>query len=398
MAKQKRSEKQLTRRQVARREKEYRAQRLITMIAGSLGVVILGILIYGVVTEVFIKARRPVAKVGDTVITTQDYRARQSYERWMTEMQIFQYQSYLSQLAAQQTAGLLPDSDDPEADPGLASLIQQLQLQLGSLERQLSPDLAPVFGGQVLDRMIEETLVREEAAERGLTISDERMEEEIQLLLGYDPNPTNPLTDTDTLTDPVAPLAPVEDFNDIYRQFRTNVLQPSRFAEQDFRDMVRASILRQQLRNEMAEGIPLEQEQVEIVLFSLETEEAAEAARIRLVEDNEDPEELGEEFLMDEDPSTAAYSLPWLPAGYLSSQVGIDVEKAAFNTSVGRASTVVRGQDGRYYVVYVSGREVRELSQDFIAQAGDEAYEHWLESAKAEHAEYLDWQAALVTR
>lgn len=168
MAKYRRTEKQLTRRQVARREKEYRAQRLITFIAAGLGVLIVGILIYGIVTELFIKAQRPVAKAGDTVITTQDYRARQSYERWMTQLQVYQYQSYLAQLGGQQTPVIAPEEGEEDPNAGMDSLIQQLQLQLASLERQLSPDLASVFGGQVLDRMIEEALVQQEAAERGL--------------------------------------------------------------------------------------------------------------------------------------------------------------------------------------------------------------------------------------
>jgi parvulin-like peptidyl-prolyl isomerase len=398
MAKYKRSEKQLTRRQVARREKEYRAQRLITWIAASLGVVILGILIYGVVTEVFIKARRPVARVGDRVITTQDYRARQTYERWMTEMQVFQYQSYLAQLAAQQTRPSNDDGENSDADTGLDSLIQQLQLQLGSLERQLSPDLAPIFGGQVLDRMIEETLVRQEAAERGLSVSDDRMRQEIGLLLGLNPNPITLDPDTEDATPAAEMEGSMEDFDDIYRQFKTNVLQPTRFDEKDFRDMVRASILRDELRNAMAESVDLQQDQVEIILFSLATEESAEATRDRLTQDNEDPEALAEEFAMDEDPTTSAFSLPWLPAGYLSAQLGREVESVAFNTAVGRTSPVVRGQDGLYYVIYVSGHELRELSEDLAVQAGNQAYELWLTTAKAQHAEYLDWQAALVTR
>jgi parvulin-like peptidyl-prolyl isomerase len=397
MAKYKRSEKQLTRRQVARREKEFRAQRLITWIAAGLGVLILGILVYGIVTEVFIKAQRPVARIGDTVITTQDYRARQSYERWMTEMQVFQYRSYLTQLASQQT--LTPgDEESPDTDVGLESLIQQLQIQLGNLERQLSPDLAPVFGGQVLDRMIEETLVRQEAVERGLSVSDERMKEEIAMLLGLNPDPTTPITDTETMTETVAPVSEMEDYNEIYGQFKTNVLQATRFAEKDFRDMVRASILRDQLRDEMAQNVDLTQEQVEIILFNLESEEIAEGIRDRLTEGSEDPEELAEELMLDDDATTGAFSLPWLPVGYLGAQLGMEVESAAFNTPVGRVSPVVRGQDGSYYVIYVSGREARELSEELASQAGDQAYEMWLTRAKAEQAEYFNWQAALVTR
>jgi parvulin-like peptidyl-prolyl isomerase len=291
---------------------------------------------------------------------------------------------------------LTEDEAGEQLDVGLESLIQQLQLQLSSLERQLSPDLAPIFGGQVLDRMIEEALVRQEAAQRGLAVSDERMREEIGVLLGI--NTAAPPDEIDTTADDLATGVGMEDFDEIYAQFKTNVLQTSRFAEKDFRNMVRASVLRDQLRAELAEGVELEQEQVEAVLFSLETEETAEATRARLVDDEEDPEDLVEEFATDEDPGTAAFSLPWLPTGYLAAQLGIEIERAAFNTPVGDTSPIVLGQDGRFYIVYVGGREVRELSEEFAAQSGDQAYESWLAQAKSEHAEYLNWQAALVTR
>ena len=106
---------------------------------------------------------------------------------------------------------------------------------------------------------------------------------------------------------------------------------------------------------------------------------------------------LVEEFGADEDDTTLGYSLPWLPVGYLGAQLGLDVERAAFNTPVGRASEPILGEDGNYYVIYVKGHEVRELSQDLLAQAENQAYEGWLAQAKDERAEYLDWEDAVIS-
>lgn len=400
MANKTQGNKQLTRRQVARREKEHRAQQLITWIAAGLGIAILGILIYGVVTEVFIKARRPVATVGETAITTQAFKTRQEYERWMTQLQIYQYENYLSQLAAQQAAEPSPETtsadEATEVDLGMDTLIQQLQMQLSSLEQQLSTDMATVYGSQVLESMIEEELVRQEAEVRGLTVTDEEMEEQIGVMLGYTPQDTTPITETSAVTGTVTPTAEPEDFDDLYNQFKTNVLQAVRYSEKDFRNMLRASLLQDKLRTAMGEDVELEQDQVEVVIFSSDTEADAQGVYTRLTEKEEDPEALVEEFGTDEDETTLGYTLPWLPTGYLGPQVGEEIEQAAFNTPAGQASQPILASDGQYYVIYVKGHEVRELSEDLAAQAGDLAFEGWLSRAKEERVEYHDWENAVI--
>ncbi|MGC9523350.1 MAG: peptidylprolyl isomerase [Anaerolineae bacterium] len=397
MTKRKAPQKRLTRRQLARHEREHRAQRLMTWIAIGVGVVITAILIYGVVTEVFIKARRPVARVGEETITTRQFKARQSYERWMTELEIYQYQTYLSQLSAQQQAATTtPEEEDQGSDDYTDALIQQLQLQLSSLEQQLSADMAPVYAGQVLDAMIEEIILRQEASKRDLNVSDEEIDQAIQLMLGYDPEATSALTETETLTDTVA-APPQEDFESYYEQFQTNVLEVARYPEEDFRETVRANIIRERIQTELAKEIPQVQDQVETTIFTVGTEEAAEALRARIEEEGVDPETIVEEFSDDEDEMTSGYALGWLPMGYLGPQMGIEVEQAAFNTPVGQASQPVVGQDGQYYVVYVSGHEERELGEQLLAQAEQEAYEGWLAKIKDERVEYYDWESAVVT-
>lgn len=419
MAKQKQTEKQLTRRQMARREKEHQAQRLITWIAIGTGIVILAILIYGVVTEVFIEARRPVAQVGDATITTRDFEARQRYERWMTQLEVYQYQSYLDQIAASQPPEATPDATGespettPEVDDGMSDLIQQLQLQVASLERQLSPEMASLYAGGILDSMIEEELVRQEAATRGLTVTEDEVQERVGLILGYDPSATETVTDTvtstelpsetdaltetESLTETAVPTPAPMDFDELYAQFETNVLKVTRYSEDDFRAMVRAGLLKEQLQAELAEEVEPVQDQVETILFSAETEEDAQAIEVRINDEGADPEALVEEYGGNEDPSTSATALPWLPLGYLGSQLGMDMERVAFNTPVGKASDPVLGQDGRYYVVYVTGHEERELTENLMAQAGEQAYQGWLSSTKDARAEYLEWEGAVVT-
>lgn len=408
MAKQRPTDKRPTRKQLARREREERAQRWLLISAITIGAVVLVILGYGLVTELIIKAQRPVARVGEVAITTKDFKARQTYERWLTELQIYQYQSYIQQLTAAQAAAPTPEageSSEAPVDDGTNALIQQLQIQLSSMQSQLSADMASSYAENVLNSMVEEELVRQEAAARGLTVTDAEVEERIGLIIGYNPeaetSPTETVTSTETITATATPATPTQQqsYDELYKLFKTDVLQITNYAEKDFVAMVRASLLADRLRTEFLTDVETVADQIEGALFSVGTDEAARALQERLNNGEVTPEALIDELTNDNDDTSLGFSLPWLPAGYLAGQMGPEIEQAAFNTPVGQASEPVPDADGTYYyVVYVTGHEEREVSEDILAQAGDQAYQDWLASAKETSVAYLDWEDAVVTQ
>lgn len=403
MTKRQGKRKQLTRRQVARREREARAQKILTLTAIGVGAVVLFLLVYGLVTEVIIAARTPVARVGEETITTNEFQARQSYERWMTELEIFQYQSYLDQLELSAQQGITGTTGTDGNAPASNPLIQQLEITISNLRRQLSPDLANVFAGQILDDMIEEELVRQEAEVRGLTAPEDDIQQRIELTLGYDREAaTTPVTDTSSLTDTsgidesLTGIGEQPAFEDLYNQFEENVLDVTRYPEEDFQAMIRADVLRERLMEIFAEDVEAVQEQVESTIFILETEEAAESIQARINVEGEDPATLVEELTNDESDTSTGFELPWLPVGYIGSQISIEVEQIAFNTPAGRAADPVLGNENLYYVVYVSGHEERELGPELLSQAEQQAYDDWLAEVKEEKSEYLEWEEAVV--
>jgi len=398
-------DRQLTRRQMARRDREFRLQRILTLTAAAVGIVVVALLVVGLVIEIS-RARRPAARVGDVEITAKAFKTRQAYERWMTQLQILQYQDYISQLSAMQLDATSTITDaQQQVDDGTAAFLQQLQAQVSSLENQLQPDLASAYAGQVLDAMIEEELVRQEAAARGLTVADDDMQLRTEQLLGYDREAaSSAITETTTLTDTAAITEsatatpqPQMSYDELYKQFRTNVLDITRFSEKDFRRMVEAQLLSESLIEALGENVTKVQDQVEGTMFAVATEEDAEALRTRLNDEGADPAAIVEEFDADDDSATIGYTFTWLPVGYIGSQLGTDVERAAFNTAVGNASPAVFGNDGQLYVVYVTGHEERELSESMLGSAQQQAYDTWLSEAKTSTVEYLDWEAAVVT-
>ena len=141
--------KKTMRRQPSRLQREKRFERILIWSVIVLGLLVVGVLGYGIVFEKLIKAREPVAFVGDTPITTADFQARVGYERVLMN---YEAQSLFQQLQ-------FIDPEDPNAD----FYLQYIQAQIGDLQSQLSPENAEGVGEQVLEQMIQEELVRREA-------------------------------------------------------------------------------------------------------------------------------------------------------------------------------------------------------------------------------------------
>lgn len=372
MAKKESTPKTLTRRQVARRVKEERLNRILTWSAIGVVAVVLLIIGYGLITELVIKARRPVARVDGVAITTQQFQRRLYYERLLMRRQLQVYQGYLTQI-------------DPN-DETMQSFYQQIQSSVTSLESQLSANMASVVGKQVLDNMLEEELVRKEAQARSLTVSQDDVTLAIEKLVGYDRAATETVTDTST----------IKSFETLYGDLKENFLKPSRLSEQELRTMVETSLLRDKLIALFGTDIPQTSDQVDPIIFAVDSDETGMALQQR-IENGEDPTGLIVELNNDESEQTAGYALGWVPVGYLGGQLGPEIEQVVFNTPVGKAAEPVLGSDGQYYVIYINGHEERPVDEATLRQMREDAYNAWLEPQKQERWEYLDWQKAVLT-
>ncbi len=374
MAKQENPKPELNRRQLARREKEKRLNRIL--IGSAIGVVALVILIigYGVIAEFVLKPGKPVATVDGVAITTAAYQHRLSYERLLMRNQLTTYQNYLAQL-------------DPN-DETMASFYQQLQSMTSNLETQLSDTMASLLGKQVLDDMIEEQLVRAEAQSRNLTVTADEVNLRIEQMVGYD----RTITETATITDTAAQ----QSFDSLYQSFRENILDVSQLSADEYRTIIETSLLRDQLKAIIGADVNQTAEQVETTFFTAADEEAAKALQERL-NNGADPTALIEELNNDADDLTAGYAMSWLPVGYLSAQLGTVIEQVAFNTPVGTAAEPTLADDGHYYVIYVSGHEDHPLSETLLEQGREQKYTEWLNQQIEARCEYFNWEDAVLT-
>ncbi len=130
-----------------RREDRERNRKLLLGTAVVLGLVVL-VLVFGAINEFFLKPNSTVVQVGEDQIITRDYWKRLRYEENQLQNQFIQYTQLEQQFGGQ---GFF------------TAQLQQLQATLSS---------PFALGVDVLNRMIEERIIEQQAAERGITVSD----------------------------------------------------------------------------------------------------------------------------------------------------------------------------------------------------------------------------------
>lgn len=175
MAKEKR---RLARGGLHRVERAKRQQKIL--ITGAIIVVsaVLVLVVGGSIWENFIRPPQPVVTVGEDVITTREFEARVKFERaqWVTR-----YSQTYNAIQFYQ--------DNPE-------LLNQIQTQL----YQIANILEPVsFGDRIMNQMIDERLLRQEANRRGFFVTEEEIDAAILEIFSYYPDGTPTIAATPTL-------------------------------------------------------------------------------------------------------------------------------------------------------------------------------------------------------
>ena len=171
MAKQN-TQKVITKKHMARLERERRQIKLIRGIALAGIVIVVGLLAYGYLRLNVFALREPVAKVNGVTITTGEWQERVKFQRAQMLNAYNQYSFY------QQNFGF--------------DYSQQLQQITGTLN---APEL---LGQQVIDQMTDEILIRQEAEKRGITVSKEEIDDYFKETFGFFPNGTATPTITPT--------------------------------------------------------------------------------------------------------------------------------------------------------------------------------------------------------
>ncbi|MBZ0286181.1 MAG: peptidylprolyl isomerase [Anaerolineae bacterium] len=171
------------REQKSRHEREAEIQRYI-IIGTVVTVVVVGlILLASVIIDLLVVPNQTVATVNGTNISVAQFENRVRLERTLLNEQINNYIFLLQSMG-----------QDPNQYAG------QEPLRTWLSEVQIPDQL----GNSVITDMITETLIRQEAAERNLSVTQEDIDREIGRLVGYDPD-TAGLVPTATVTPTITP-------------------------------------------------------------------------------------------------------------------------------------------------------------------------------------------------
>jgi len=393
---------------IARLERERRQTRLIQFIAIGVVAVVILILVYGYLQINVLQQLQPVAEVNGEKITTKEFQARVVIQRNQLLNQYLEYSQY------QQVFGL-----------DTSNQLQQIEATLTN---------PTTVGQQILDALIQEELIRQEADRRGISVSAEELDKFKQGQFGYYPNgsPTPTITPTQvtvefptisatqlalvTLTPeptegptstplPTSTLSPsatpaaesegtatpsptapptatatpytLEGYQNQFATAQASIVETG-LNEKQYEDLFRTQLLRTKLFDAVTADTPNVQEQVWARHILVATEEEAQNV-IQRLKDGEDFGTLAAELSQDTGSGASGGDLGWFGKGAMVPPF----EEAAFNLDVGEISEPVQSDFG-WHVIQVIDKATLPLTASEYQQARQAAFDDFLTKLRDE--------------
>lgn len=418
MANQEKKPKVLTKKHVARLERERRQVAIVRTVAiVMIGAVAL-LLGYGYLDANYLKLQKPVAEVNGETITIEHFQERVQLQR-INLVNLYQRYQFF-----QQQFGMDVTQQIQEIDSYLQSPV--------------------TLGQQIVDQMVDEALIRQEAEKRGITVSNEEVEKAIQEAYQFFPNgtpaptitptafeyptltsaqltvypstatPTTAPTSTPeptstpdpavtpTATSTTAPPTPtfvpelptatptpytLEGFNTEY-QTSVEDFKTYGVSEEVLREVYRNDLLRKKLFDVITADQPATEEQVWARHILVNSETEAKAV-VELLRNGSDFARLARQFSQDTGSGAKGGDLGWFGRGMMVSEF----EAAAFSQPIGEIGDPVQTQFG-YHIIQVLDRQDLPLSASQLDQARQTAFTEWLASAKegASITTYETWK------
>lgn len=373
-------EQRQSRKEVLLARKQAQQTRQIRLGVAIVGGLLLVVFLAAIINELIIAPNQAVAIVNSEEISLSDWQDRVRFER---AQRIILLENQL------------------EAFQGNVGIVQQFA---GQTINELL--LAEQLGQAALNQMIDEVVIRQAAEARGITVTDAEVEAEIGATFNFfdgglptpfptatatvEPTPSITPLPTAVITDivptntpfPTATLGPTntpaptatavsadafqQEFSDFMTQFGDLGV-----SEAQYREIVRSQMYRERLLEQLAVEHELSDEAEHASFFVLQfntEEEANEAAA--MIADGDYLAVWNEvrSLVPDADSLTTAIATEvlWRTEDAVTTNYGLEVAEAAFGLPVGASSVVItRAIDAtttQYYLIQVSGREVRPLS------------------------------------
>jgi parvulin-like peptidyl-prolyl isomerase len=408
----------VTKKHLARQERERRQTRLILVI-GTIGILAaVGLVVYGYLKLNVLQLRETVAEVNGEKITTGQWQNRVRFQRAQMINMYNQYAAYQQYFGAD-----------------YSQQMQQIAAQLYTPE---------TVGQQALDQLRDEILIRQEAEKRGITVTKEEIDNLFKENFGFFPDgtPTPTVTPTEfsypTLTgqqltlvpstatpgptstpeptatlDPTTPTATtapasptplpelptptatpytLEGYQSEYQKMVENYGLED-ISEETIRSVYEAELYRRKLMDALAADIPQTEEQVWARHILVETEVEANET-YKLLQQGLDFAQLARTSSKDTGSGAMGGDLGWFGKGAMVAPF----DEAAFSQEIGEIGQPVKSDFG-YHIIQVLAREELPVTQAQIEQKKEAAFNEWLTAARAEATVTTDevWKERVPT-
>jgi len=431
----------LTKRQLSRYQRDRMLQRITLIGAAALALLVIGVLAFGVWREILSKPGEVLARVNGKPITAETYAKVLGYAEYNYDLQINQIQDYINQLPppqptpTQQSGESNQQSNEnsqaTQNDPNefmrqyAQQQLQQLQFRRYTLETD------------VLDNLIDNELIRAEAARRGLSVTPEEVDKALMdqfapvvnstnnenaVPPGEAPAPTgesaapNAGNATPTVANPTpsgqnatptagssAPIAegtatttgtatpapgnpttqPVTNTKtvaEVHDELKQALAQTGFLSEADYiYYFVEADLFSQKVQKAIGDEVKTSGEQVHASHILVDTEDDAKKAISMLKDEGRDFASVAKELSKDTQTKDKGGDLGWFPRGVMDPAF----EEAAFKLSPGEISDPVKTDYG-YHVIRVEERQSdKEISPEYLDALKAKAFDDWLTKEKS---------------
>lgn len=378
----------MTRLQLSRYEIEQRRRRYIVIGSIIVGLVTLGLIAAAVLQLTVIEPGRTVASVGGQSITVRDLQKRMQ----LTQNSVAGNAAQLSQQISQ-----IRQSGDPSSEFLVSFYQQQLQniVQQGTAEG---------IAQSAYRSMVDDLLIRQEAARRGVTVSAQDVEIELAKSIGFfnatlTPFPTDTAQPTVVVSGTaVVPatseprLQPTSISSDTYRyelSKRVANLAPLNYTEKDMRYFVESDLYRARLQEKLGEEVTTSAPHYEFQFLRFNVITDAVKAADRLAKKEIRFDALITETNQITQPLAIGNGekVDWMSEDKVRQQYGPEVlDLLSYKALNAPTQIVTSSVTGGVYLLVPLGRETRPLAEDELTSKKRERYDAWLNAAREDTA------------
>ncbi|MBI5666567.1 MAG: peptidylprolyl isomerase [Chloroflexi bacterium] len=388
----------LTREYRSRAEREQQLQRRIVQGTLITAAAIIVILVIAIVLDQIIRPNQVVAAVGSDNVTVGQFERRVKLER------VLRIEQLTNVINTYQSLGI-----------DVNQLVQQEPYSTWLSDLRIPDQL----GLTVVNELVDEQIVRQEAAARGITASPEEVQTRIQEFFGYDPaaltttpTATTPPTETPTpfvsptpsptptvtptpeataeATATVTPFPTIppeptlnatqqaDQFNTTRNNFFDVLRRDAGLSEGDINAYFEVQVLREKLRDAVAaeQGIGETGPFVNARHILVDTEEQAQDV-LAALHAGESFAALAQAVSKDTGSGANGGELGWSPVTGFVKPFADAVRDAPVGEIIGPVQT-----EFGYHIIQVRAREDRELTPSQLEDAKNNAFQTWLEDLR----------------